>query len=276
MNMSGSTTWRRTGFHAPLWLHAGLLLFVFAGFYILRGVLQGQGLGGAFGHLPGLLFSALPVLAGIAVGMSETRLGLARNVVLLLMVTATLMTMIDLTAPTASLPPLLFPTWEAGFVAEAAAGRSTFEGRAIPTLISWIVDRGRGSGEVLQRYPIGHPRLMIANGFFAFLFFLMPFGIVGTVLGFMTWVRRRVVFPRARDERLARVFLAWSLAPTLYWAVVGFSRQAQAAVLFRGEPFFLVLLPALPLLFLAVGGWRATNKAERDIHLGGDPPGGEG
>jgi len=188
----------------------------------------------------------------------------------IVLLTTLLMATVDLLAPPASLPSLLVPTWQQGSVVASSGDALAFEGRALPSLFHLLVGTDPGIGEVLDRYPPGHPRLMLTNGLHAFLLMVLPVGVVGLMLGVGTWIRGRVAFRHRKDELLARIVLAWIIAPMSLWLVAEFSGDAQTAVLFRGGAPPTILIPAVPFLIIGALGWWAALKAERDLDFGWD------
>ena len=250
--------------------HAGLLLLLACGAIIAWGAVMASGRASdlpilgrvlqAVRQLPSAIFPVIPIIAGIAVGISRVERGLLQAAIFITVLATLLMATTDLAFP--STPPSLDrPIIRGGSVVE-------MRGSPILTVTKLLLDSNPQVGEVLSTYPVGHPRPAAVRGLFSFLLLLMPTSLVGIMLGTSVWISDRVSFRQVRDERIAKLFLAWGIAPGCFAGVVFFSLRTQAAVLFRGESPFLVLLPAIPLLTAAAFGWRAILNAERRLVSG--------
>lgn len=263
------------------WLHTGLLLAVssafalFLGFEAARTPAMGAGLGArliqSLWSFPGAMFPLFPLIVGISVGTCRPGRGVVRSAGIIVVLTTLAMVSVDLFAPPSSLPSLLYPTWRQGAVVASPGDALEFEGRALPSVIRLLTSGASGIGEVLESYPPGHPRLMLTNGMFACLLMTLPAGVVGLMLGMGTWIRDRVGFRHDKDELLARIALAWTVAPMSLWLVTQFSRHAQNGFLFHGGSGYAILLPAAPFLVIGALGWWAALKAERDEDFGWSP-----
>jgi hypothetical protein len=177
-----------------------------------------------------------------------------------------------------SVPGLNQPAVMGSTVTEVRTTPGRLDEGAVRTLVGFLWAPQDGVNEVLRKYPDGHPRLSLAKGLFSFLLLLLPPVFVGMNLGATAWISDRVSFRTPKDGRLVQLLLSWALTPFFLSLVVFFSTRTQAAVLFHGQSPFLILLPAVPLLFVASLGWRAAAAATRrredqDPELAQDPLG---
>ena len=87
--------------------------------------------------------------------------------------------------------------------------------------------------------------------------FFLPAVLVGIILGVLTWVDQRVSFHRPVDERVARIFLGWVVAPLCFTIVTGWSESLEANALFGTGSLGMILVPYVPFTAFAVLGIRS-------------------
>ncbi len=215
--------------------------------------------------VPSALYILLPVAAGIAAGTARLGERGARRALAGLVLVMVVMAALDLWAGPAATR------------AELVAARSYGAQWPMPTeptmvrlaervgelgVVARLVTGGLpGVDQTARTYPFDHPRAAAAEAIPHAALLLAPFILMGLVLGAAAWVRRRVIFRAPRDEAVARWVTAWVLAPAGLGLIGMLASPDSYAVLFRGAPLWRPLVGYIPLLAIALLGWRAAYRA---------------
>lgn len=107
-------------------------------------------------------------------------------------------------------------------------------------------------------YSSTHPRVIAVDAVASFGALLLPFVVVGIVLGASAWIGRHATFAVPRDEAVMRWVTAWVLAPVVTYTVSGWSLGSRYSVLFLGHAIWKPLLPYVLFTWLASQGWRTA------------------
>lgn len=233
------------------WRHFALLLilgvaFVFVG-YLTTSASHANGWAMAVvetaRHLPEVTFLVVPAAAGIAIGtlrMVSGSLSVARRMLLVsTLLTLTLVALrVVMSYPQSELTTLL---------TSGARPPATVQGQ-------------------IPQYPRDHPRILAISLVRDVSMLVMPFVLIGVVLGLGTWIRDRVRFRSSSDEFVAQWFIALVVVPLVLGTVTSWSGSYEWRILFGGAPLLLLWVPYLPAGVVAVVGWRAAARAVGQQH----------
>lgn len=229
-----------------LWRHFALLLVLASVFLVASMTLTGSAqpadasrLQHALRELPESLYWMLGVVAGIVVGTARPAGRTVRDAAMLVLVATVGMLALSMFAmPDAGLDgPRVIKAFEAGRVPSTALSTS---------------------------YPADHPRIIASETLRQLGMLALPAVLVGVMLGIGAWLDRRVHFRYPRDGVVARWMLSWLLVPGMAAMLLNWSMSYGYDILFRGQPAWIVLLPYVPALVIALVAWRGALHASRN------------
>lgn len=252
--------------HSPAWrawLH-------FVGLAVLAGAVEvlalangGVEAGELRAALPGFYYGILPVLAAISVGMLGFNASVARQAVLLAVVSMLAMVVLDFAPPKVAGLETPALTLDGGAIQGRHLASDLHPGGALRTIMRFVRgDLVLGSERPAQ-YPADHPRLLATVAAADAGELLFPIILMGMVLGLQAWVAERVTFRTSWDGHLARVLLSWVVAPATFLLIVGWVHRIQVQVLFGDSGLPSMFLPYVPFALIAAIGWVTAWRASR-------------
>lgn len=248
------------------WLHFAVLVVLAGALEVFTlhsaGDLSGSSLK-AF--LPGYYYGVLPVIAAVSVGMLAFDSSVTRQALILAAVTTVVMVGLDLIPPTLTLTEAQQVVFQGDSFRRQSIASELHGGNAFRTLLSLVRGDLASAGEKLTQYPPDHPRLLVAMALSAGGYVTLPAILMGVVLGVQAWVARNVTFRRPVDERVARVMIAWVLAPFGFYLVTTWLRRIHVQVLFGSSGLAAMLVPYVVLGLIAAVGWVTAWRASRWI-----------
>ena len=267
----------------PVWRHLALLAAIVIAFTVYGSVkmyhLHAPDLGwGAVFRIgllnaltPGSFIAATAGLVGaIAVGASAWGLRGFRTAIVVLAVTTLAMIALDTTIGPAAQRELNHEAVHARnwptFIHDPAIVKPRTDTLGyLRTGLQLLRDQPAAMHEPLgASWSQDNPRALAVDAVYNSATLLLPFVLVGVTLGITTWIRNRVSFRSARDEVVARWFIALVCAPFVWGIVTGWSQRTTYAAL-HDMRFFLPLEPYVPFVILALLGWRAARNDARAL-----------
>jgi hypothetical protein len=261
-----------------LWTHFGVLT-VLAVVLFVGGRVLDMGLGsvGAEGTastmaeftrgLPQFLLLVIPVASGLTMGAAVFSGRLLRHGVTLAVLSVVAMILLDGIAAPVTTRPYVGDLEQVNALGVTPQRQiSAYDALGLPGALRWLStgDRSDRIGEILNEYPAEHPRIIAMSAVDRLLSFMLPWILIGIVLGANAWLLRHARFREQADQRMATLMIAWVVVPLIGMILATWSASAQNAAL-RGRPLIFLALPYVALAALAAVGWRSATRVAKEI-----------
>jgi hypothetical protein len=119
--------------------------------------------------------------------------------------------------------------------------------------------------ERLMRYEPGHPLILASQALQKAGHLTLTLSLIGVLLGIQAWVGGHVRFRHAVDERVARIVVAWVVAPSLFFFSTTWAQEERINTMMGAGPVLVVLLPFIAVGLVGGVGWYAAWRSYRWI-----------
>jgi hypothetical protein len=207
------------------------------------------------------VFTFLPIAAGLVA--AQTRRVSLRALIAVVVVTTGLMVAQDFLPPselTSEKREVVYMPLTARWEPQSTMLVRWQEGGTLRIVTDYALGR---FDRLDQPPPYGEAEqvLHVTYGVMKLGYLLLPFVIVGFVLGVRRWIAHNVMFRTRSGERLFFFVIAWVLAPAVPLIVWTISDMTRSFVTTAGWSLWAVASPYLVFAVLAALAWKGAVKA---------------